>query len=298
MTLIRIGSRGSKLALAQANIVQKKIQALYPEAKVTIIVISTSGDINQTDSLSLIGGKGVFAKEIQTALLENTIDIAVHSMKDLTSRPPDNLRLSGFLKSESTADVLISKNRQTLAELPPHAIIATGSMRRRALIRRLRPDIQFVDIRGNIDTRLEKLKTSPIDAIILSEAGLIRLNLQNHIHDRLPPQFFLPAPGQGVIAMETRALDVNSDILCQQLSDPIQNQISKLEYEVLKSLDFNCTIPLGMHTELVENHIKIKIGIEKYPQLWKEWTADYPVRTAHQQLQGLIHDIRQFLSSK
>jgi hydroxymethylbilane synthase len=289
--IIRIGTRGSKLAIAQATKVRELITTANPNQNVNIIIISTAGDQNKTDSLAKIGGKGVFAKEIQEALLAGTIDIAVHSMKDLTSRPPDALRLSGFLDPESTSDVLVSKHGLTLEKLPEGATIATGSMRRRALIRRLRPDIKLIDIRGNVDTRLEKLKTDNIDAILLSEAGLIRLNLQHHIHERFNPESFLPAPGQGVIALEIRANDTFSHDICQRISDPAQSQISSIEYEVLKGLNFNCSIPLGMHTVLKENRMHITLGIEIAGHIWKQWQVDYPRSTAQSDIQGLIGDV-------
>jgi len=289
--VIKIGTRASQLAVVQAQKVADLIAKMVPGMPIEIIKISTYGDRNQKDSLAQIGGKSVFAKEIQDALLTNAIDIAVHSMKDLTSTPPPGLQLAGFLKPESISDVLVSKKGHTLKQLPQSAIIATGSMRRRAIIRHMRPDIQFVDIRGNVDTRLKKLYTENIDATILSEAGLIRLNLTDVISDTFPPYHFLPAPGQGVIALETRKADSKSQEICAQISDPIQNQISKIEYELLKGLEFNCTIPLGVFTVLEDNQITIKIGIEIKDQ-WREWEVAYSKETIDKNLKSLIQEIK------
>jgi len=289
--VIKIGTRASQLAVVQAQKVADLIAKMSPGVTTEIVKISTFGDRNQKESLAQIGGKSVFAKEIQDALLTNTIDIAVHSMKDLTSSPPPGLQLAGFLKPESISDVLVSKKGHTLKQLPQSAIIATGSMRRRAIIRHMRPDIQFVDIRGNVDTRLKKLHTESIDATILSEAGLIRLNLTDVISDTFAPYHFLPAPGQGVIALEIRKADSKSQEICAQISDPIQNQISKIEYELLKGLEFNCTIPLGVYTVLEGNQVTIKIGIEIKGQ-WREWEVNYSKDTIDKNLKSLIQEIK------
>jgi hydroxymethylbilane synthase len=289
--VIKIGTRASQLAVVQAQKVADLIAKMVPGLPVEIVKISTYGDRNQKDSLSQIGGKSVFVKEIQEALLTNAIDIAVHSMKDLTSAPPSGLQLAGFLKPESISDVLVSKKGHTLEQLPQSATIATGSMRRRALIKHLRPDIQFVDIRGNVDTRLKKLHSESIDATILSEAGLIRLKLTDVISDTFPPHCFLPAPGQGVIALEIRSKDTKSQKICAQISDHIQSQISKIEYELLKGLEFNCTIPLGVFTHLEGNQVNIKIGIEIEGK-WKEWEARYTQETIDKNLQSLIQEIK------
>ena len=289
--MIKIGTRASQLAVVQAQKVADLIAKMSPGVTIEIVKISTFGDRNQKESLAQIGGKSVFAKEIQDALLTNTIDIAVHSMKDLTSSPPQGLQLAGFLKPESISDALVSKKGHTLKQLPQSAIIATGSMRRRAIIRHMRPDIQFVDIRGNVDTRLKKLHTESIDATILSEAGLIRLNLTDVISDTFAPYHFLPAPGQGVIALEIRKADSKSQEICAQISDPIQNQISKIEYELLKGLEFNCTIPLGVYTVLEGNQVTIKIGIEIKGQ-WREWEVNYSKDTIDKNLKSLIQEIK------
>lgn len=240
-THIRLGTRGSALALAQSEIVKAKFLAKFPEMTIQICPIKTQGDADQKSPLSQIGGKGIFIKEIEKALCHNEIDIAVHSLKDVTTHLEEELALSGFLKAESTSDVLIGT-------LPPNAVVATSSLRRRALLKKERPDITFVDIRGNVETRIQKLKTDQIDAIVLSEAGLIRLNLTHHISQIFDPKIFYPAPGQGVIALETRQADTTFSQLCNAISDPEQTQISKAEFTVLQALGFDCRIPLGVYS--------------------------------------------------
>jgi len=235
---IRLGTRGSKLALAQADIVSQKLS----EFNVKIVVIKTQGDQDITTPLSEMGGKGVFVKALEDALIQNEIDIAVHSLKDVTSAPNEGLRLAGFLKAESSADVLVS--RLKLSELPQGAVIATGSMRRKALLKKSRPDIKTVDIRGNVDTRLKKLDEGGFDGLILSEAGLIRLGLADRVTDRLDVSDFIPAPGQGVITLETRS---GEEDLASKISDPDQERLSRLELKFLEKVGFDCTVPLGLH---------------------------------------------------
>jgi hydroxymethylbilane synthase len=294
--MIKLGTRGSRLALAQASIVQTHLHRYNSNLDIQIVPIATTGDLNTQDSLSEIGGKGVFIKEIQHALLNGDIDIAVHSMKDITSSPPDALHLSGFLKAESICDTLISKHQYTLDTLPKTATIATGSMRRRALLKRTHPHCQFVDIRGNIDTRIQKLHANHWDALILSEAGLIRLGLNTQPHHPLHPSTFYPAPGQGVIALETRKADSLSTQFAAAISDPDQTLISSLEYDLLKHLQFNCQIPLGVYTQLINDHIEMTLFVENTDQKWKEWTLCAHKTSATHELHSLIKDIRHFLN--
>ena len=210
---IKLGTRGSKLALAQADIAAKRLRAADSSLNIDIVKIATSGDKDQRTSLSQIGGKGVFIKELEQALLDGVIDIAVHSFKDITSDIPSDLEMCAFFTPESVCDVLVSRDNLPLDKLPMNAVIGTGSMRRRALLSRLRPDFQFSDIRGNIDTRLSKLKKGFYDGIVLSEAGLIRLGLQDKSHGVSIPQLSILLPAR-VIALETRKSDNRVRDLC------------------------------------------------------------------------------------
>lgn len=248
--LIRLGSRRSPLALAQAHITSEKIRNLYPNIRIEIVEIETTGDKNQIDPLSAIGGKGVFIRELETALIDNRIDIAVHSLKDVTSNTYPELSLFGFFKAESVKDALISNTGYTLTTLPQNARIGTGSMRRKALLRHFRPDITTVDIRGNIATRLSHLDRG-IDAILLSEVSLMRLNIQTVQAIPLLETQFIPAPGQGVIALEARNSDPIHIRICKEVSHPIQYIISNAQISFLKAVGFDCQTPLGMHSTIV-----------------------------------------------
>jgi len=246
---IRIGTRKSPLAMAQATLVTQRITACHPNITVEIVGIETKGDLNQVDSLSQIGGKGIFIRELENALINNVIDIAVHSLKDVTTNIYSELGLYGFLKAESVSDSLISHAGYTLDTLPKGAVIGTGSMRRKALLRMMRPDIRTQDIRGNIATRINKLNEG-LDALLLSNVSLMRLNLTHLPHHILPPHQFIPAPGQGVITLEARNADTEAIRICRQLSHPVQFVISSAQLAFLKTVGFDCQTPLGMHSHI------------------------------------------------
>lgn len=246
--LIRLGTRGSQLALIQAYSVRDKLARHFPECTVVVVPISTKGDTDKKTPLNQLGGKGVFIKELEHALLENRIDIAVHSLKDVTTDLHSDLMLSGFLSPEAFTDSLVTSSGATLHQLPPGAVIGTGSMRRVALLRRLRPDLAIVPIRGNVETRLAMCHGGDVDGIILSTAGLYRLNLQSHISEELPPVQFTPAPGQGVIALECRVDDVQSLSDSEAISDSTQTEISKFEYSIINRLQLHCGYPYGSYT--------------------------------------------------
>jgi hydroxymethylbilane synthase len=259
---ILLGTRGSKLALAQADIVTGKLNNLDPSLLIEIVVIATEGDKDQKASLKDIGGKGVFIREIEQALLTRQIDIAVHSFKDITVQTAAGLHLSGFFKPESVCDVLISRSKIPFKEIAPGSKIGTGSMRRRALLRRMRSDLEYVDIRGNIDTRLSKVEQGLYAGILLSEAGLIRLGLTDRISERFDPEFFLPAPGQGVIAIQTRVEDTQLSHLCRNAGDEEQFVISSAEFAALECLGFDCRMPFGMLSRLKGDQITMNAFYE------------------------------------
>lgn len=243
-----LGTRGSKLALSQAHIAASRLKKSDPSLTVEIKVISTAGDRNQQQNLSEIGGKGIFIKDLEQALINKDIDIAVHSFKDITSKTPSGLELCSFFSPESVCDVLISRDNRPLDQLVSGASIGTSSMRRKVLLQRLRPDLSFNDIRGNIDTRLAKLDNGSYDGIVLSEAGLIRLGLQKRITQRFDPNCFFPAPGQGVIALEARSEDQTTIKRCIDAGDYDQFAVSRAELSVLICLGFDCRTAFGVHS--------------------------------------------------
>ena len=258
-----IGTRGSKLALAQAEIARQRLVRAVPDLAIECRVIATSGDRDQRSTLSDIGGKGVFIRELEQALLDKTIDIAVHSFKDVTANLAAGLRLSSFFRPESVCDALALKKGLILEALPKGGRIGTGSMRRKVLLGRIRPDLVITDIRGNIDTRLRKLDDGQFEGIMLSEAGLIRLKLGDRISHRFNPEKFYPAPGQGVITLETRADDNAAHALCLQAGDEDQRIKSEAEFALLRAVGFDCRAPLGVHTVLSGSTLTMKGFIVK-----------------------------------
>lgn len=252
---IVIGTRGSKLALVQADFAARRLRSAFTSLEVELRVIATTGDRNRQARLMDIGGKGVFTRELESALLDKTIDVAVHSFKDITARLHEGLVLAAFFTPESPCDVLVSRSNALLAHLPKNASIGTGSMRRRVLLSRLRPDVRFAEIRGNIDTRLSKLSQGTHDGIVLSEAGLIRLGLQDRIAERFDPRSFYPAPGQGVIALEVRSEDRQR---FETVGDASQRIVSRAELSLLDRLGFDCRTPMGVYTHLSNDLLEMR----------------------------------------
>ena len=204
---LKIGTRGSQLALFQANWVKDRLVQAHPDLQVTLIKIKTTGDKIQDAPLAKIGGKGLFVKEIEEALLQKRIDLAVHSIKDVPTEFPEGLHLSVITKREDPRDVLISKDGKPLKDLPKGAKIGTSSLRRQAQLLHFRSDFELIPLRGNLDTRLKKLKTMNLDAIVLALAGVKRLGFDEKITEIIPPEVSLPAIGQGALGIETRMAD-------------------------------------------------------------------------------------------
>jgi hydroxymethylbilane synthase len=245
---IILGSRGSKLARAQATIISDRLKELFPDRQIVTEIIVTSGDKDRKSHLSEIGGKGIFIRELEQALLDETIDIAVHSFKDVTANLAPSLTLTGFRKPESVCDVLVTRGNVPLDQLPEGAVIGTGSMRRQVLLKRLRPDITLAPVRGNIDTRISKVDSGAYDGIMLSEAGLIRLGLEGRVAYRFDPAFFYPAPGQGVITLETRESDTVMSEIAKATGSNEQYAVSTAELSLLTTIGFDCRTPLGVYT--------------------------------------------------
>jgi hydroxymethylbilane synthase len=245
---LRIGTRGSPLALVQANDVRDRLLQYFPdltERGVEIDVIKTTGDRIQDRNLSEIGGKGLFTKEIEEALLDGRIDIAVHSMKDMPTVLPPGLVLSAALPREDARDVLVSPDAETLDALPQGTIIGTSSLRRRAQLLHRRSDLRVIDFRGNVDTRLKKLRDGVAGATILARAGLNRLGRTDVAGVSLSPEKFLPAVAQGIVTIESREDDDEINTLLAALGDAQTQRCADAERALLLVLDGSCRTPIA-----------------------------------------------------
>src|SRR5258705_58996 len=252
MQSIRIGTRGSPLALAQARMTRAALAAALgaSEEAIEIVMIRTSGDRIQDRPLSEAGGKGLFTKEIEEALLAGTIDLAVHSAKDMPTVLPDGLILAACLPREDVRDAFISRKAATLGDLPQGAVVGTASLRRQAMVKRLRPDVSVVPLRGNVETRLRKLEAGEVDATLLALAGLKRLGLADKATALLDAQEFLPAVGQGAITIEARIDDARTRELLAKIDHADTSVALDCERAFLAVLDGSCRTPIAGHATL------------------------------------------------
>jgi hydroxymethylbilane synthase len=255
--MIIIGSRGSALALAQTGWVQGQILSRFPDIEVTIKVISTSADRNQTASIRSGSAVGVFVKELEQALLGKEIDIAVHSMKDVPTSIPPGLQICAVPEREDARDAFIAKNVHTLSELPAGSLVGTGSVRRQAQLLALRPDLRVADIRGNVDTRLKKLQEDAFDSIILACAGLNRLGLHDRISSPLDFTQMLPAPGQGALAIEVRSDDAQAIKVTSALNHAPTADAVSAERHFLHRMGGGCNVPVAVYAQLNGDQIEI-----------------------------------------
>lgn len=244
---IIIGTRSSKLALWQAEYIADCIRQKYPEKTVELLHVTTKGDKVLDVPLAKIGGKGLFTKEIETAMLENKIDIAVHSLKDMPTQLPDGLSLAVVTKRADPYDAFVSIKYDSFAVLPKGAKVGTSSLRRKAQLLHARPDLQIQNLRGNVNTRLEKLEQGQFDAIILAAAGLKRLGFGARIREILPKSLCLPAVGQGILAIEARTGDKEMFSLLQFLHDEGAWQAALAERAFLSRVEGGCQVPVGVH---------------------------------------------------
>ena len=242
---LRIGTRGSVLALWQTNYVSEQIRRQPGAPPVEFVRIRTEGDRITDKPLSEVLGKAFFTKEIEQALLDGTVDLAVHSLKDLATEMPPGLSLGAVLKREDPRDVLIARSGQSLDGLPTGASIGTSSLRRRALIGRWHPELKLVDLRGNVPTRIEKLEAGDFDAIVLAAAGVKRLGLETRISAYLPTEHVLPAVAQGAIAIQFREGDQATLDWIRPLDDPASHRAVIAERALLRRLEGGCQIPVG-----------------------------------------------------
>ncbi|AYD02821.1 hydroxymethylbilane synthase [Neorhizobium sp. NCHU2750] len=243
----RIGTRGSPLALAQAYETRARLMAAHglPEEMFEVVVLSTTGDRVTDRALSEIGGKGLFTQELEEQLLSGELDIAVHSSKDMPTKLPDGLHIAAYLPREDFRDAFIGRSAPTLAALPDGAIVGTASLRRQALIRRLRPDIEIVIFRGSVGTRLRKLDEGQVDATLLAYAGLKRLEMEKVATELLDPADFPPAPAQGAICVESRIGDQRIAALLDPINDHPTYDAVTCERAFLATLDGSCRTPIG-----------------------------------------------------
>ena len=257
---IRIGTRGSPLALAQAREVQTRLEAAHGAGRLAfeVCVIKTTGDRIQDRPLSEAGGKGLFTKEIEEALLAHEVDIAVHSMKDMPTVLPAGLALAAFLPREDVRDALISTRARSLSDLPGGAVVATSSLRRAAQVQHLRPDIRVVPMRGNVETRLRKLAEGAADATLLAMAGLNRLGLADRAAGPVPVNEMLPAVAQGVIGVEIRAEDsATAEILVPLNHEPTALAVTA-ERGFLAKLEGSCRMPIAALAELADGKVEFR----------------------------------------
>ncbi len=258
MNPIRIGTRGSKLALWQAEWVSGQLQQRGVDTE--LVIISTQGDVT-TGPLSQGGGQGLFTKEIQRELLDNRVDVAVHSLKDLPTLPVEGLTLAAVPCRETTADCLISHDKLRFEQLPAGAKVGTGSTRRAAQLRAWRPEIEILDIRGNVDSRLRKLQEGQFDAIVLAAAGLTRLKLLGNVTETLDQERVLPAVGQGALGLECRADDQNAIAALQKLNDAASQAAVTAERELLRTLMAGCLAPVAALAVVGQEELKLRARV-------------------------------------
>ncbi len=242
---ITIGTRGSKLALWQANWVKAAIQAIDPDCSVSLEIIKTKGDKILDVPLAKVGGKGLFVKEIEEALLAGKVDLAVHSMKDMPALVPYGLCIGAVPEREDYRDVMISKNNLPFSDLPQGARIGTSSLRRSSQLKHIRPDITIVPLRGNLDTRIQKLSTEKLDAIVLAAAGMNRLNHKDKISEYLTTDIMLPAVGQGALCIEIRESDPVIAPIVEKLNHEITRTTVLAERSFLHRLEGGCQVPIA-----------------------------------------------------
>ncbi|MDD4721655.1 MAG: hydroxymethylbilane synthase [Acidaminococcaceae bacterium] len=252
-----IGTRQSLLALWQSNYIADRLREKYPDCTVTLKKIVTKGDRILDVPLAKIGDKGLFTKELETALVEGEIDLAVHSLKDMPTKLPTGLILTAITERAKAGDAFVSNKYKRIEDLPKRAVLGTSSLRRRAQILAARPDLEIVDLRGNVDTRLKKLDTGNMDAIILAAAGLERLGYKDRIREIIPNSFCLPAVGQGALAIETRENDHEIRSMLGFLNHEITQQATDAERAFLALLGGGCQVPIGVHATIENNNIEI-----------------------------------------
>ncbi len=260
--LIRIGTRKSKLALWQSEWVKSQIEKKFPHVRVELVKITTKGDKILDVPLAKIGDKGLFTKEIEEAILRGEVDIAVHSLKDVPTKLPEGLKLMAFSDREDPRDALLSNGRYTLSTLPKGAVVGTSSLRRRAQLKILRPDLKIEDLRGNVDTRIRKLKEGQYDAIILAAAGVKRLGWSEEIDEILSPNVMIPSVSQGILGIEGREGDEEIErIVRESINSPDSEVAATVERAFLRTVEGGCQVPLGCYAVVSGDRVHVRAFI-------------------------------------
>ena len=255
---LKIATRQSPLALWQANYVKDRLQQLYPDLTIELVPMVTKGDVILDSPLAKIGGKGLFVKELENALLNKEADIAVHSMKDVPMQFPEGLGLAVICQREDPRDAFVSHSYRTFAELPQGAVVGTSSLRRQCQLKALRPDLDIRSLRGNVGTRLSKLDNGDYDAIILASAGLIRLGLADRIASFIDVEQSLPAAGQGAIGIECRTDDMQVQALLAPLADAETTYCVRAERAMNNHLQGGCQVPIGGYAVLQQGQLYLR----------------------------------------
>jgi len=257
-SIVKIGTRRSPLALWQANSVKSSLQKQFSSLRVELVGIKTQGDKILDVPLAKIGGKGLFVKEIEEALLSKEVDLAVHSMKDVPTDLPPGLHLAAILKREDPGDVLISREKRRLAELKDKAMIGTSSLRRQAQLKHYRPDLETRSLRGNLGTRLRKLEEDGLDGIVLAAAGIKRMGWMDRVTEAIPYEICLPAIGQGAIGIEARRDDKRTNEIISFLHHPETAACVSAERALLKKLQGGCQVPIAAHGEIEQDQLRLE----------------------------------------
>lgn len=255
---LKIATRQSPLALWQANYVKDRLQQLYPDLTIELVPMVTKGDVILDSPLAKIGGKGLFVKELENALLNKEADIAVHSMKDVPMQFPEGLGLAVICQREDPRDAFVSHSYRTFAELPQGAVVGTSSLRRQCQLKALRPDLNIRSLRGNVGTRLSKLDNGDYDAIILASAGLIRLGLADRIASFIDVKQSLPAAGQGAVGIECRTNDMQVQALLAPLADAETTYCVRAERAMNNHLQGGCQVPIGGYAVLQQGQLYLR----------------------------------------
>lgn len=255
---LKIATRQSPLALWQANYVKDRLQQLYPDLTIELVPMVTKGDVILDSPLAKIGGKGLFVKELENALLTKEADIAVHSMKDVPMQFPEGLGLAVICQREDPRDAFVSHSYRTFAELPQGAVVGTSSLRRQCQLKALRPDLDIRSLRGNVGTRLSKLDNGDYDAIILASAGLIRLGLADRIASFIDVEQSLPAAGQGAVGIECRTDDMQVQTLLAPLADAETTYCVRAERAMNNHLQGGCQVPIGGYAVLQQGQLYLR----------------------------------------
>jgi hydroxymethylbilane synthase len=256
-----IGTRGSELARRQTEEASTVLRRLRPDLAIEVQIIRTEGDRRQNTSLNVFGGTGVFVKEIERALIDGKIDLAVHSAKDLPPTLAPGLSLMAVPPRSDPRDALVSRDGLRLAQLPPGSRIGTGSTRRRAMLLQARSDVEVVDIRGNVETRIARVREGSVDAVVLAAAGLARLGRTEEASEVLSPDVMLPAPGQGALALEGRTSDAVTLGIAELIDDPVARACVAAERAFLGKLGAGCTLPVGAYAQTYDGTLELRAAI-------------------------------------